>query len=144
VRRLLVIGLLAAALTGCGGDPYDAYCDAVKDRQEQLTRTLDTGGPQALLRALPTFEELQDRAPNDIEDDWAVLTRSLSELKEALDDAGVDPATYDPSKPPAGVTKAAQDRIAAAATAVGGERTQAALAAVDQQARDVCHAPLTL
>lgn len=140
----LAIGLSAALLVSCGGDPYAGYCDAVKRHQEQLTRTLGEGGPQALLKALPTFEELQDEAPSDIEDDWAALTRALTDLKDALEAADLDPATYDPAKPPAGVTTAERDRIAAAATTVGGERTRAALAAVDQQARDVCHSPLTL
>ena len=148
VRRLLLSGLAAtlalATLGGCGGDPYAGYCDSVKSHQKELTRTLDEGGAQALLKALPTFEELRDGAPSDIEEDWATLTRALTGLRDALKAAHVDPATYDPSTPPAGVTKAEQDRIAAAATEVGGERTRAALAAVDQQARDVCHAPLTL
>lgn len=149
VRRLVATALAAAlavaTLSGCGDDdPYADYCGAVKSHQEQLSKTLDAGGPQALLEALPTFQELQDQAPGDIADDWAVLTKALSDLREALDAAGVDPSTYDPQKPPSGVTQAEQDRIAAAATAVGSQRTQQALAAVDQQARDVCHASLTL
>jgi ATPase subunit of ABC transporter with duplicated ATPase domains len=145
--RLLLTGLaigVALGLTSCGGDPYADYCDVVTSHQEQLTTTLGEGGPQALLEALPTFEELRDRAPSDVEDDWATLTKALTELEAALEQADVDPATYDPDRPPAGVTSAERDRIAAAATVVGGERTRAALAAVDQQARDVCHAPLTL
>jgi hypothetical protein len=150
VRRLLLLCLLAAVLTGltalagCGGDPYDDYCDAVKSHRDQLTKTLDAGGPQALLEALPTFEDLRDSAPSDIEDDWSVLTKALTELNDALEAAGVDPASYDPQQPPAGLTQAERERIAAAATAVGDEQTRAALTAVDQQARDVCHAPLTL
>jgi len=135
----------AATLAGCGSDePYADYCDAVESHQEQLSKTLDAGGPQALLKALPTFEDLRDQAPSDIRDDWAVLTKALTGLEDALEAAGVDPSAYDPAKPPSGVTRAEQDRIAAAATAVGSARTRAALAAVDQQARDVCHAPLTL
>jgi hypothetical protein len=140
----LVIGLTAALLGACGGHPYADYCGAVKDHQQELSKTLDAGGAQALLRALPTFERLRDRAPSDIRDDWTVLTGALAGLQDGLEAADVDPATYDPAKPPAGVTRAEQDRIAAAATEVGGQRTQTALAAVDQQARDVCHASLTL
>jgi hypothetical protein len=136
--------LTAAGLVACGDDPYAGYCDAVKERQEGLSKTLDAGGPQALLEALPVFEELRDRAPADVEDDWAVLTKALTSLQDALEAAGVDPATYDPGKPAAGVSRQQQDRIAAAATQVGGARTREALAAVDQQARDVCHTPLTL
>ena len=140
VRRLLAAALLVA----CGGDPYADYCDAVKSHQHELSRTLDAGGQQALLKALPTFERLQQEAPSDVRDDWRSLTGALGDLQDALQAADVDAATYDPSEPPAGVTAAEQERIAAAATEVGGERTLAALAAVDQQARDVCHTALTL
>lgn len=140
----LAVAALATTLAGCGGDPYAGYCDSVKSHQDQLTRTLGAGGPQALLEALPTFEDLRRDAPEDIADDWAVLTKALDDLRDALKAAGVDPATYEPGTPPAGVSRADRDRIAAAATEVGGERTRAALAAVDQQARDVCHTSLTL
>lgn len=141
---VLIAAALATALAGCGGDPYAGYCDSVRSHQEQLTRTLDAGGPAALLEALPAFEELRRDAPDDIADDWAVLTKALGDLRDALRAAGVDPATYRPGTPPPGVSQADRDRIASAATEVGGERTRAALAAVDQQARDVCHTPLTL
>jgi hypothetical protein len=137
-------GLTLAALTSCGGDPYAGYCDSVKSHQEGLSRTLEAGGQQGLLQALPTFEDLRGDAPRDVEDDWATLTKALGELRDALEAAHADPATYDPERPPAGVTPEQRDRIAAAATEVGGERTRAALAAVDQEARDVCHVALTL
>jgi hypothetical protein len=140
----LVTGLLTGLLTGCGADPSAGYCDAVKSHRDNLSRTLDAGGQGALLKALPTFEALQDEAPSDIHDDWAVVTTALRHLQDALEEAHVDPATYDAGAPPAGVTRAEQDGIAAAATELGAARTQAALAAVEQQARDVCHAPLTL
>jgi hypothetical protein len=144
VLAALTTTLLAAGLSGCGGDRFDAYCASVKSHRDELTKTLDAGGSEALLKALPTFEELREDAPSDIEDDWTILTDALGELEDALDAAGVDWSTYDASKPPAGVTQAEQDRIAAAATEVGSDRTQEALDAVDQQARDVCHAPLTV
>src|SRR3954470_4960121 len=102
VRRLVAGGLTAALaaalLVACGGDPYADYCDAVKSHQQALSRTLDAGGHQALLKALPTFESLQDDAPSDVRDDWKALTGALTELQDALAAADVDPATYDPSK----------------------------------------------
>ena len=65
-------------------------------------------------------------------------------LIQALDDAGVDPATYDPDSPPAGLGEAEQQEIAAAASRLGSAETAQALQALDQQARDVCKTPLTL
>jgi hypothetical protein len=152
VRRLLPTVLAAATLTAvlsgalaaCGGDPYADYCGSVKEHRARLSRTLDSGGQQALLAALPTFEALRRDAPSDIADDWATLTTALDRLRGALAAAHVDPATYDRAAPPAGLSQAERSRIDAAAAEVGSVRTRAALAAVDQQARDVCHQPLTL
>lgn len=135
---------LAALLSGCADDPQAGYCAAVKEHQQELTRTLDAGGPRALLAALPVLEDLRDHAPEDIADDWATLTTALTGLRDALRRADVDPAAYDDAHPPAGLSAADRERINAAASEVGSASTRAALAAVDQHARDVCHRPLTL
>lgn len=140
VGLLVVVPLLGA----CGGDDFDSYCDAVKDHQVELTDVTSAGGPGALLAALDIYRDLRDEAPDDIRDEWQQVVRSLEGLQEALDDAGVDPASYNPKKPPSGVTDDQQEAIAAAATDVGSRATQEALAGVEQQARDVCQTPLTL
>lgn len=141
----VVAGLvLAVGLAGCSGDPYEDYCDAVVEHRQELSETLGEGGPAALLEARPTFEVLHEKAPDDIADDWQVVVNALTGLEEALQDAGVDPASYDRESPPAGLTSEEQGRIDAAAADVGSERTRNALQAVEQQARDVCHTPLTL
>ena len=76
---------------------------------------LDEGGPDVLLKALPIFRELQDAAPDDIRDDWKIVVSGLTALEAALEDAGVDPATYDRDDPPEGLSDAEKDRIDAAA-----------------------------
>ena len=68
----------------------------------------------------------------------------LTALQDALKAADVDAATYDAAHPPASLTAAQRRAITAAATAVGGVETVTALNAVQQQARDVCHTPITL
>ncbi|HEY0888903.1 MAG TPA: hypothetical protein VGE38_04760 [Nocardioides sp.] len=143
-RATWVVLLLAVVTAGCSTDPREAYCDAVSEHQESLGEILGQGGPAALLRALPIFRDLQEQAPDDIADDWQVLVDALGDLEQAVEEAGADPATYDREAPPAGVTAQEQSRIDAAAAEVGGEGTRAALAAVEQQARDVCHTPLAL
>jgi len=137
---LVVVILLA----GCSDDPYEEYCAAVTDNQAELTRTLGEGGPDVLLRALPIFRELEEAAPSDISDDWQIVVNGLDALESALDDAGVDPATYDRENPPEGVSKAERDRIDAAAQDLTTDESEAAFAAVEQQARDVCKTPLRL
>jgi hypothetical protein len=143
MRRLLTLVVGAALLVGCGSD-QDAYCDTVSDHQEELSEIVGEGGPDALMRALDVFRELQDDAPSDISDEWQQVVSSIEGLQEALDDAGVDPATYDPDRPPTGLSESDQQAITAAATRLGGAETAGALQDLDQQARDVCHTPLTL
>jgi len=144
------VGVVALVLavtpwaTSCGSDDdYSAYCDAVKAHRDGLTETL-AEGDAGLLAAIPTFEDLRDQAPADIRDDWTTVVDALTGLQEALDDAGVKASDYKQGVAPKGVTAAQRKAIAAAATKVSSTTTQKASLSVQQQARDVCHTPLTL
>lgn len=146
-RALLaaVVLLLPLTAAGCGEDPdrFESYCATVKDEQAGLSRVLDeSGGSSGLLPGLPAFERLEDAAPDDIADDWSVLVQRLSSLADALEDAGVDPATYDPVDPPDGVTAEQEEAISLAAGSVATEAVREALENVQQQARDVCKTEL--
>lgn len=136
-----VVALLLVPLAGCADDA-EQYCDAVKENQEELTEITASGGPNALLDALDIYRELQSEAPSDIADEWQQVVRSIESLEQALDEAGVDRATYDPADPPADVSQEEQDAIARAADEVGSVETQEAMRGVEQQARDVCKTPL--
>lgn len=149
---LLAVAVAALALTGVllvsGGEdddgPYDTYCAAVEEHRSEIGAALNAGQETGLLRALPAFVDLAAAAPDDIRDEWRIVIDRVSELQAALDAAGVDAASYDFEKPPADLT--AQDRkaIETAATRLGSADTAAALAGVEQQARDVCKSPLSL
>lgn len=143
MRRLLAIALLLPLLAACGFGKDD-YCSAVEDHQQELSDIVGSGEPDALLQALDIFRDLQDRAPDDITDEWQQLVGRIEALAEALDDADVDPATYDRDHPPAGLTEEQKARIDAAAAQLGSGTTLRALQDLDQQARDVCQTPLTL
>ena len=144
LARGLALALPFLLVAACSDDPESAYCEVVEERQEELTEVLAGGGPTALLEALPIFEDLASEAPVDIRDEWDTVVDALQGLEEALEDAGVDPATYDSEKPPAGLSTKERDRIEAAASEVADPKTAAALAGVDQQARDVCKTALYL
>jgi hypothetical protein len=148
VRRLavpLALAVVCSLVAGCGeDDPFEAYCEEVKAQQEALTEDLSGGGPTALIDALPEFERLRDRSPDDLRDEWDTVTSRIGDLVEALEDAGVDPATYERDKPPAGVGTEEREAIDAAAQALATPEMAAALAGVEQQARDVCKTPLAL
>jgi hypothetical protein len=143
-RALVVAALLLPLLGGCGGDEQDAYCGAVKSHQEELSDLIGSGAPDALLKALPVFRDLQAEAPDDITDEWQQVVGRISALDEALDEAAVDPATYDREHPPSGLTEEEKARIDAAAKELGSGTTLRALQDLDQHARDVCHTALTL
>jgi hypothetical protein len=72
-----------------------------------------------------------------------VVTR-IEALDAALRHAGVDPATYDATHPPAGLSAGDRALIRRAAAHLAASDTQQALAAVQQEVLDVCHTPLDL
>lgn len=146
MRRTLVALACAAVLAGCGEPSAEEvradYCATVEREQRALSERLAEPSPTALLDAQPVFRRLADAAPGDIADEWRVLLAAVGGLDEALAEAHVDPATYDPDEPPTDVTREQRAAIERAAAELLNPRTQEAVAAVDQQARDVCRTPL--
>jgi hypothetical protein len=136
--------LLLPLMTGCGGGGGGGYCAAVKDHQSELGSIVSSGDKTALIRALPVFEDLQSRAPQDVTDDWQLLVTRITGLQSALDHAGVDPASYDPAHPPSGVGSEDRGLIRRAAARLAASDAQLALADVQQEVLDVCHTPLEL
>ena len=129
-------------LAGCGGG--QGYCAAVQDHQGELGTIVSGGDRTALIRALPIFDDLRAKAPDDVTDDWALLVTRIRALDDALHAAGVDPATYDPKQPPAGLSDADRAAIRRAAAQLAASDTQDALTRVQQEVLDVCHTPLEL
>lgn len=148
MRRLLPVAAPAAllaglALGGCSGDPQERYCETVEEHQAELTEVAATDDPGAVFDALDAYEDLAERAPRDIADDWASVVGPLQALDEALAAHDVDPSDYDAEAPPAGLAEEARTEIESAAREVGSEETVRAMAAVEQHALDVCGTPLS-
>ena len=142
--RLLVVLLLAClGVTGCSGDPQADYCDAVEEHQVALSDIAASDDAGALFGALDAYEDLQDKAPRDIADDWAAVIDPLRELEQVLADNDVDPSTYAADQPPADLDDEGREAIEAAARRVGSKQTVDAMAAVEQHALDVCGTPLS-
>lgn len=147
MRRLAGPLLLAVLAAGCADSPEDVrsdYCEVVTAQQEELTEIMAEESPATLLRALPIYRQLAAAAPRDIQDEWTVVTDALGGLDRALEEAGVDPVTYDARKPPAGVGREQREAIVRAATEVARPEVAAALEGVQQHAKDVCKKPLHL
>ncbi len=134
--------LIGALVSGCGGD--DAYCDAVQQHQTELTDVTASASPGALLQALPIFRDLEERSPDDIRDDWKAFLDPLAELDDALGDAGIDPATYDGKALPDSLADEQRTRIEDAAAGILAPTVVRAFDSVQQQAKDVCHTPMSL
>ncbi|MCW2737210.1 hypothetical protein [Nocardioides sp.] len=144
MRQLALASLVAClALTGCSGDPQERYCDAVQEHQTALSDIAASEDAGAIFGALDAYEDLQDKAPRDIADDWAEVVDPLRELEQVLTDHGVDPSSYAADDPPADLDDEGRRAIEAAARAVGSEQTVTAMAAVEQHALDVCGTPLS-
>ena len=142
-RAAAAVLLVAVALSGCSSDPQEAYCDAVAEHQEELTDVAASEDTGALFDALDTYDELRERAPRDIADEWDAVIDPLRELERVVDDHGVDASTYTSDEPPADLDAAGRREIEAAAREVGSEQTVTAMAAVEQHALDVCGTPLS-
>jgi hypothetical protein len=134
--------VLVPLVSGCGPDL--SYCERVQDHQARLASLAGDGNRAALIQALPIFADLQAAAPDDVADDWQLLVTRVRALDEALVSARVDPATYDPKRPPPGLTAAHRRQIQDAAAQLAASDTQEALANVEQEVLDVCHTPLEL
>jgi hypothetical protein len=134
--------LLVPLVAGCGHGR--SYCDTVRDHQSDLGSIARGGDRTALIQALPIFEDLQDRAPDDVADDWQLLVTRIQALDSALEDAGVDPATYDPDKPPTGLSAEERGSIRRAAAELAASDTRESLTRVQQEVLDVCHTPVEL
>jgi hypothetical protein len=144
--RLAVASALALVVlpltAGCGGG--QDYCDKVTTHQSELGSIAGGGDRTALLQARPILEDLEGSAPDDIADDWQLLVTRIRALETALRNADVDPATYDPSHPPAGLSDADFAAIRRAAAQLAAADTREAISRVQQEVLDVCHTPLEL
>jgi len=153
-RLAVCVSVAVLGVAGCDSaddDPYavperfEAYCEEVEAHQVQISDALAEGGrASGLIQALPSFEALAAKAPDDIADEWEVVVVRIQELVDALDAAGVDPDEYDRRRPPAGLDTDQKAAIDAAATALVSATTAGAMSGVEQQARDVCKTRLAL
>ncbi len=157
VRAAIAICAATAmiGIAGCGDsdedDPYalparfQDYCEEVEARQVQISDALESGGEASgLIRALPDFEALAEKAPDDISDDWEIVIERINDLVDALEAAGVDPDSYNRRRPPEGLDPDEKGAIDAAAKALVSATTAQAMSGVQQQARDVCKTRLAL
>lgn len=144
VAGTLILAVALWRTTTSDEDRFADYCNQVKEQREAVGRAMGAGASSGLIEALPLFEDLAAKAPDDISDEWNEVLASIRELRDALADADIDPRAYDPDHPPPRLAAADRSAIDRAAVRLAGPETKLAFAGVDQQARDVCKTPLFL
>lgn len=149
LRRALVVPaavlVVVAPLAACGGEPSaEDYCEVLAAERQQLAELVSSGSPTALLSGLDLLDELGDRAPRDLRDEWDTLTDALHGLQDALDEAGVAPSDYEDGEPPEGLATSDREAVATAADRVRAPDVVEAAAGIETQARDVCKVNLGL
>jgi len=142
VAAVAAITLVMPLAVGCGHG--QSYCDAVHDHQSELGAIVSSDDRSGLLKALPIFSDLRDKAPDDVAEDWDLVVTRVRALASALTAANVDPTTYDQKDPPAGLSDDDRTAIRRAAAQLAASDTQDALARVQQEVLDVCHTSLEL
>lgn len=143
MRRLLVCAVTAVVLTGCSDDSTSAYCESVEEHQVELSDIAASTEPGAVFGALDAYRDLRDEAPRDLGDEWSQVIGRIEALESALDEAGVDPAAYDPKTTLESLPAAQRRAIQGAARDLGDAATVTAMAGIEQQALDVCKTPLS-
>ena len=134
---------LVLPFAGCG-DPTEDYCSDLKQDHKQIAELVESSSPSALLGSLPMLNDLADKAPRDIADEWQIFLGALEALDKAIKDAGVEADDFKDAKPPAGLSSTEQQAIADAANQMGSDEVVQAASGIEQQARDVCKLNLGL
>lgn len=144
LARVLPALLLLPVAAACGGTPQEEYCAVLEERQDDLTAAAEEDGQAALISALPVLQDLADASPRDVADAWDVVVVRVEDLAAALEEAGVDPATYSAEEPPADLPEEDRAAIEGAAARLVERSTLQAVGSLEQHALDVCGRPLGL
>ncbi len=142
VVRAAGVALACALLilpAGCSGGAGD-YCETLASHRSELTSL--AGGAAGITEAMPVFEELAGKAPDDLVDEWQTVLNALRGFVDAARKAGVTlgPDTRSqlknlPADKRASVEAAAGDLASAPVTD--------AAEGIEAHARDVCKVDLS-
>lgn len=139
-RTAVALVLAASALTGCTSQ-QEAYCEALAEEQEQLTRLADDateGGEDVLTPTLESFDRLRAESPDELRDEWDTLVAAYESLADAVQSTGIDPGDYSPDDPPPGLSKAERERLEGVASKLASFRVTEATLGIEQHATEVC------
>ena len=91
MRRRWVAGAAVIAmlglLTACGDDT-DAYCDELENVSEPFA-DLSGGDFSQIDQVMDDLTALEDKAPEEIQDDWETFGSTIRELQAAVEEEGL-------------------------------------------------------
>jgi hypothetical protein len=150
VKRILSAAAVAALglslFTACGDDDGggsaggDDYCKDLKSAKKNLD-TIEGGDLSSLSDTADQIHKLRDEAPDDIEDDWKVLSDGFDKIIAAFKKAGLsddDIANLQNGEMPEDVDMAELQAAMTEIQDLGGEEFTKAGDAIAKHAKDEC------
>ncbi|MGH3386846.1 MAG: hypothetical protein ACRDO1_19865 [Nocardioidaceae bacterium] len=149
MKRSLAIAsaiVMASTLAGCGGGT-DAYCDSLKEAKADFSTLNDTDFAK-MDEALDRIGQIAGESPDAVQDDWEKLDSSITDMRKALDDAGVtfedlQAIQENPNELPEGLD---QEKLMALGTKLqefAGDDVQKASKNIEKHAKDECKVDLS-
>ena len=140
---MAVLTLVVGALAGCGGSE-SRYCRALKSDQQMFAEMQEDTSGLGLLRHRAALQDLADKAPDDLSDEWQTFLGAVDACASTLDEAGVKPDDFVDGQAPTGLDAQTRTRIANAASELAADDVVDAANGIEQQAKDVCKVQLGL
>jgi len=151
VKRILSMAAAAALglslFTACGDDGGgsaggggDDYCDDLKAAKKNLD-TIEGGDLSSLEDTADQIHDLRDSAPDEIKDDWEVLSDGFDKILEAFEKAGLDEediANLQSGQLPDDVDMEALQSAMTEIQELGGEEFEKAGDNIAKHAKDEC------
>ena len=86
---------------------------------------------------------LRDVAPEELQDEWSTLVPAYEALVDAVEEAGIDPAEYQPDDLPEGLPGSEARRLASVASKLASPRVTQAAAGIQDHADAACGVAFT-
>ena len=150
MKRILSMAAAAALglslFTACGDDGGgsagggDDYCDDLKAAKKNLD-TIEGGDLSSLEDTADQIHDLRDSAPDEIKDDWEVLSDGFDKILEAFEKAGLDEediANLQSGQLPDDVDMEALQSAMTEIQELGGEEFEKAGDNIAKHAKDEC------
>lgn len=142
-RNAVALGSAALGATllvgGCGGGT-DAYCSDLENAKQDFA-ALQNGEAAKFDQAFDTLQGLGENAPDEVADDWQVISDQIDELRSALEEVGLQVSDLEGlsnGEVPEGVDQQELAELGTRLQGFGGEESQQAGEAISQHAQEEC------